>query len=152
MALLYGKSPLNRNAIALWLSVCVAGSTLGALLLMCRSGAAQAGPPAAPHSPRDLAAASQSIKDTENSLGTHDPGVDDPSEQPRSNRNRRDEALVRANFEKARHDAAELANLAQALQQELSASNSNVLPLDVIAKAEKIEKLAKKIKGNARGL
>jgi opacity protein-like surface antigen len=162
MALLYGKLPFNRNAIMLWICVCFAGTMLGALLMMSTSAAAQYGQPTnqngqstnqtGTNTTVDLKAAMNDLKKSENSMGTHDPGVDDPSEQPQSKRNRRDEALVRANFEKARHDAVELADLAKALQKEMSALNNNVLPLDVIAKADKIEKLAKKIKGNARGL
>ncbi len=60
--------------------------------------------------------------------------------------------LMKANFEKMKRDADELTSLAKSLQEELDKSNVNVLSLEVIEKAEKIEKLAKKIKSAARGL
>jgi hypothetical protein len=59
--------------------------------------------------------------------------------------------LIKANFEKMKHDAEELAVLAKSLHDELDKSNEHVLSLDVVEKAEKIEKLAKKIKNTARG-
>jgi hypothetical protein len=59
--------------------------------------------------------------------------------------------LLKQNFEKMKKDAEELATLAKALQEELEASNENVLPLQVVYKAEKIEKLAKRIKSAAKG-
>jgi len=51
-----------------------------------------------------------------------------------------------------KHDTDQLADLARALQEELGRSNTNVLSLDVIDKAGKIEKLAKKIRGSAKGI
>jgi len=59
--------------------------------------------------------------------------------------------LLKQNFEKMKHDAEELAALAKALQEELDKSNENLLSLQVVNKAEKIEKLAKRIKSTARG-
>jgi len=59
--------------------------------------------------------------------------------------------MVKANFEKMKHDARELAELAQGLEDELDKSNENILSLNVVDKADKIEKLARKIKGTARG-
>jgi hypothetical protein len=59
--------------------------------------------------------------------------------------------LLKSNFEAMKRDAGELAGLAKALQEELNKSNENVLSLDVVDKADKIEKLARKIKGTARG-
>jgi N-acetylglucosamine kinase-like BadF-type ATPase len=50
-----------------------------------------------------------------------------------------------------KHDAGELTDLAKALQQELNKSNENILSLDIVEKAAKIEKLAKRIKESARG-
>jgi hypothetical protein len=58
---------------------------------------------------------------------------------------------MKANFEKMKRDAGELADLAKALQQELNKSNENILSVDIFEKADKIEKLARKIKGAARG-
>jgi hypothetical protein len=59
--------------------------------------------------------------------------------------------LLKDNFEKMKRDAGELADLAKALQEDLNKSNENILSLDIIDKTDKIEKLAKKIKGTARG-
>ena len=59
--------------------------------------------------------------------------------------------LLKQNFEKMKRDAEELATLAKALQEELDKSNENLLSLQVVTKAEKIEKLAKRIKSTARG-
>ncbi len=72
---------------------------------------------------------------------------DRPHDAERMNR-----ALARANFENLKHDTDQLADLAKALQLEVSKSNYNRLSLSVIDKAGKIEKLAKKIKGNAKGI
>ena len=58
---------------------------------------------------------------------------------------------MKANFEKLKRDAGELAGLAKDLQEELNRSNENMLSLHVVEKADKIQKLAKRIKGNARG-
>ena len=59
--------------------------------------------------------------------------------------------LLKQNFEKMKRDADELATLAKALQEELAKSNENVLSFQVVTRAEKIEKLAKRIKSTARG-
>lgn len=59
--------------------------------------------------------------------------------------------LLKSNFEKIKKDAADLAALAKSLQQEIDTSNENVLSLKVVDKAEKIEKLARKIKTAAKG-
>lgn len=59
--------------------------------------------------------------------------------------------LLKYNFEKMRRDADELTELAKSLQEDLSKSNENILSLKVVDKAEKIEKLAKQIKGAAKG-
>ena len=68
---------------------------------------------------------------------------------PLTGKQKRD--LLKSNFEKMKRDAKELADLAKALQEQLDKSNENVLSLDIVAKADKIEKLARKIKGTARG-
>jgi len=59
--------------------------------------------------------------------------------------------FMKANLEKMKRDAEELASLAKALQEELDKSSENVLSLQIVDKAEKIEKLAKRIKSTARG-
>ena len=48
-------------------------------------------------------------------------------------------------------DTDVLLDLAKSLQKDLDGSNQNVLSLKVLDKADKIEKLAKKIKNSARG-
>ncbi len=55
----------------------------------------------------------------------------------------------KSKLEKTKTDAAELSALADQLRDELNKMNVNVLPLDVIQKTQKVEKLAKKIKGEA---
>jgi hypothetical protein len=52
-------------------------------------------------------------------------------------------------LEKTRDDAAELSTLADQIRDELKTSNVNVLSFDVLQKTEAIEKLARKIKGEA---
>jgi len=57
--------------------------------------------------------------------------------------------ILKAKYEKMKQEASELAVLAKSLQQDLEKSNSDVLSLKVIDKADKIEKLAKRIKSEA---
>ncbi len=83
-------------------------------------------------------------------LGTQEkqlPDVDQSS--PLSGKQKQD--ILKSNFEKMKHDADDLAALAKSLQEDLNKSNENVLSLKIVEKAEKIEKLAKKIKATARG-
>jgi len=56
-----------------------------------------------------------------------------------------------SNLEKTKTDAAELSALADQLLDELNKTNAHELPLDVIKKTVKVEKLAKKIKEDAHG-
>jgi hypothetical protein len=157
MARVYRKPVLSINPLVLWLLASLLGGMLGGFPGIPVSAAPQ---PQQQQSntngnnpTRDMIAAGEYIKKSENSEGTHEPGVDDPANQPaKPGANRRDQALVRANYERAKHDSVELAELARSLQQELNQAGTNVLSLDVIDKAAKIEKLAKRIKGNARGL
>lgn len=74
-----------------------------------------------------------------------DPGT--PAQQSRKQR----QDLLKSYFEKMKRDADELLELAKSLQEDVSKSNENVLSLKIVEKAEKIEKLAKKIKGVAKG-
>ena len=66
-----------------------------------------------------------------------------------SDKQKRD--LLKANFDRMKRDARELADLAKNLQEQLDKSNENVLSLGIVDKADKIEKLARKIKSTARG-
>jgi hypothetical protein len=60
-------------------------------------------------------------------------------------------ALMKDRFEKNKRRAAQLVKLSQELEKQLDKSNPDVMSVEVIKKAEKIEKLAKKIKEEARG-
>lgn len=62
---------------------------------------------------------------------------------------RQEEEHKNSPLEKTKTDAAELSTLADQLQDELNKMNVYVLPVDVIQKTEKVEKLAKKIEGEA---
>jgi len=50
-----------------------------------------------------------------------------------------------------KRDADELAALAKTLQEDLNKSNENVFSLRIVDRVEKIEKLAKKIRNEAKG-
>lgn len=58
-------------------------------------------------------------------------------------------ALVKENFKKAKKDSEKLSSLADSLRKEIQASNPNVMSVDIVNKANQIEKLAKKIKEEA---
>jgi hypothetical protein len=58
--------------------------------------------------------------------------------------------LLKSEFEKMKRDAAELAALAQSLQEDLEKSSENILSMQIVEKAKKIEGLAKKISRTAR--
>jgi len=60
-------------------------------------------------------------------------------------------SIMRANFERSKSDAAELAALAKGLSEVLNKPSTKVLSLEVIYRAEKIEKLAKKIRDETKG-
>jgi hypothetical protein len=59
------------------------------------------------------------------------------------------EKLAKLNFQKTQHDADQLLKLAKSLKEDLDQSNSNILSVKVVRKANQIEKLAKKIKSEA---
>ena len=59
--------------------------------------------------------------------------------------------LLKANLEKSKKDAAELATLARELREELNKSNANTLSDESLLRVEKIEKLAKKIRNELGG-
>ena len=138
MALLFYKSSSFRTAILLWLFVTLAGQMLGVPRIISAT--------AAPTHPEATTQAAR----TEGSQAVPRPQSNQESSQsPLSGKQKSD--LLKSNFEKMKRDAGELADLAKALQEELNKSNENILSLDIVDKADKIEKLAKKIKGNARG-
>ena len=138
MALLFCKSSFYRAAIPLWLFVTLAGQMLGVPRIISAT--------AAPSHPE----ATTPAVGTEGSQEVPRAQSNQESSQASlSGKQKRD--LLKANFEKMKRDAGELADLAKALQEELNKSNENILSLDIVDKAEKIEKLAKRIKGTARG-
>lgn len=59
--------------------------------------------------------------------------------------------IVHSNFEKSKSDAAELAILAKALRQDLDKSSASLFSPEMIARVDKIEKLAKKIRDETKG-
>jgi hypothetical protein len=61
------------------------------------------------------------------------------------------QTIMRANFEKSKSDAEELAELAKGLREFLDKPSHSVPPAEIVARAEKIEKLAKKIRDETRG-
>ena len=141
MAILKGKSPFYRTSILLWLSVSLAGLTLGALCIVAQnptSPSSQAGVTRREAAGAIVAQEQEEVPTNQGSKGSM------PERQKR--------LLLKDNLERMKRDAGELASLTKALQEELNKSNENVLALDIVAKADKIQKLAKKIKGNARGI
>jgi hypothetical protein len=61
------------------------------------------------------------------------------------------EALLKSNFKEMKKHADQLAEMAQSLQKKIGQTNENVLSIEVVREAEEIEKLAKKIKNEAKG-
>jgi hypothetical protein len=138
MALLFCKSSFYRTAILLWLFVTLAGQMPGVPLIISAT--------AAPSYPE----ATTQTEDAEQSRSF--PRAQSNGESSQSSLSEKQKrTLLKANFEKMKRDAGELADLAKALQEELNKSNENILSLDIVDKTDKIEKLAKKIKGTARG-
>jgi len=72
------------------------------------------------------------------------------TDSPRRTEKQKD-ALLKYNFKQMKKHASELTELAQSLQKQIDQTNENVLSLEVVQKAEEIEKLAKKIKNEAKG-
>jgi len=138
MEILFCKSSFYRTTILLCLVVSFAGPMLDSPRAV--SALAFAWPPQATgQSP------GKGLPQTMRELQTQD------ETQPISLSERQKRDLVKANFEKMKRDAKELADLAKGLQDDLDKSNENILSLNVVDKADKIEKLARRIKGTARG-
>ncbi len=142
MATLYGKSPFYRTSILLWLSVGLALLLLGAVPMATQTGSTQS--PSGGVTRREAAA--EIVAQQQSEIGS---GQEHSQESTTA---RQKQYLLKDNLERLRRDAGELADLSKALQEELNKSSENVLSLDVATKADKIQKLAKRIKGNARGL
>ena len=71
--------------------------------------------------------------------------------KPSRSSQKRKKALLDYNYKKLKEHAQDLAELAKSLQTEIEKSNENVLSLEIVKKAEQAEKLAKKIKNEAKG-
>jgi CHAD domain-containing protein len=145
MALLFCKSTFYRPAILLWVFVSFTAQMPDAPRFVSATAAAL--PPQGVSEKRkaDEKTITQIASELEAQVNVDDSG----RSLPLTRKQKRN--LLKANFEKMKRDAGQLADLAKALQDELDKSNENVLSLDVVEKADKIEKLARKIKGTARG-
>ena len=82
---------------------------------------------------------------------TIDPNLIPSSEPADSMSHKQKQELLKFKLEKMRKDAAEMAQLAISIQEELDAITENELPLKVVEKAGRVEKLAKQIKNAAKG-
>jgi hypothetical protein len=130
MTLLFCKSSYYRAGILLWLLMSLAGPMPGT-------------PRVFPATDEPSAPQSRNQTTSRTPQAPIDQTVAEPL-SPLSRKQKRD--LLKSNFEKLKRDTDELSDLAKALQQELNKSNENILSLDVVDKADKIEKLAKRIK------
>jgi len=145
-----GKSSPGRTGVVFWLCLTLTSQMLGtfgvASVMAGQRGTQPSmitGPPPADDK-RDM----EQMKKKRNAEEVAEAGARDQS----SASARRKRALAKANFDQMKHDTDQLADLARALQEELGRSNTNVLSLDAIDKAGKIEKLAKRIRGSAKGI
>jgi hypothetical protein len=123
----------NRDHVHKVLRAAGAAGAFGALLLL--GTAPSLGSPEAQRPPRTLTEQSR-----DPSLPSDDDGL-----TPKQQRD-----LLKHNFEKLKEDVAELFELASQLNEEVKGSSENVLSLEVVEKASKIEKLAKRVKEKAR--
>ena len=138
MAHFISRSTLNWTIVLLSLLVTFAGPWLGAPRGV--SATALASPLQARTSPAG-STSSEAVQGLQ-------PNLESP-QIPLSDKQRRE--MLKANFDRMKRDAKELADLAKNLQDQLDKSNENVLSLGIVDKADKIEKLARKIKSTARG-
>ncbi|MDE3181641.1 MAG: hypothetical protein KGM47_18500 [Acidobacteriota bacterium] len=63
---------------------------------------------------------------------------------------RQKDALVKANLKATQHDVDKLSKLVQALDQEMKKASPDILSVSIVEQANKIEKLAKKIKNETK--
>ncbi len=71
-------------------------------------------------------------------------------EIPEKLRIKQERDLRKYRFDELKKHASELAKLANSLHEDLDKSNENILSLQIVDKAAKIEKLAKKIQDEAK--
>lgn len=87
-------------------------------------------------------------RDSAQTLDTEASTPDDPVP---SMSHKRKQEFLKDKLEKMRKDAEEMTKLAGSIQEDLEKTTENELPLRVVAKAEQVEKLAKRIKNTAKG-
>ncbi|HZP01167.1 MAG TPA: hypothetical protein VFD30_12815 [Terriglobia bacterium] len=83
------------------------------------------------------------LQDQLRKLGLPQPGENEPGLNRNAAANR---LMLRSRLEEMRRDSATLADLANSLKSDLDRTNENMLNLGTLEKADKIEKLARKIK------
>lgn len=116
--------------------------------ILIATGVPASGPETLSSGPRGPAPASIALSaQTQESGPTQE---NPPNPEPRILRKQRQE-LLKFNLDKMKRDVDEMADLAKSLQEDLRKANQNVLSLTIVQRAEKIEKLAKRIKETARG-
>jgi hypothetical protein len=81
----------------------------------------------------------------------NDPDLLEPTDPARGMPHKRKLELLKSKLEHMRKDAAEMAKLADSIQEDLEKTTENELPLRVVNQAEQVEKLAKRIKNTAKG-
>ena len=138
MELLFSRSTFTRTIVLLSLLVSFSAPWLDA---PCGVSAAAQASPLQARTPPAGSTSSEAVQGLQ-------PNMESP-QIPLSDKQRRE--MLKANFDKMKRDAKELADLAKNLQDQLDKSNENVLSLGIVDKADKIEKLARKIKSTARG-
>ena len=90
---------------------------------------------------------------------SHRPGYQDPSDDNSQSNNSvpqpltaaQRHSLMHANFVRSKKDAAELAALAKGLREALNKPNADITSVEVVSRAVKIERLAKKIREETTG-
>ena len=82
---------------------------------------------------------------------TDDSDVFPPHATVKTRDRKQQQTLLKSYLDNMRKDAAELAKLANSIQEDLEKTTENELPLRVVTKAEQVEKLAKRIKNTAKG-
>lgn len=82
--------------------------------------------------------------DVQGKDGAVQPATEDPLQA------RQQRELRRLRFEQMKKQASQLAEMADSLQQDIQKSNENIFSIEVSEKAKKIQKLAGKIRSEAR--
>jgi cell envelope opacity-associated protein A len=117
------------------------------LLLPLADTRAASTPPGPPASPEESGAVSiAAILEAQNF-----PAPTDTTPLPPEITRKQRKDIQKMRFEKMKKDVGELATLADSLKDDVDKSSENILSLEIVEKAEKIEKLAKRIKNAAKG-